>query len=139
MQNTICLTGRLTRDIESKTVNNKTVVKNCIAVDKIFKKEGQDTADFFDFEAWGQPADFLVNYAGKGRLIAISGRQESRKYVDKEGNNRQSWCVKVNEVSVLDRPREGEQGESQKTTGQTGTRGTTPADAVDEYDPFADE
>ena len=135
MQNTICLTGRLTKDPESKNVSGKQLVTATIAVDKKFKKDGQDTADFFELSLWGQQGDFLINYGGKGRLIAVSGRMESRKYTDQSGGNRVAWTVNVSEVSVLDRPRE--------ETGQEHAGGGAPKQAAPEsddsqtWDPFA--
>ena len=132
MQNTICLTGRLTKDPESKNVSGKQLVTATIAVDKKFKKDGQDTADFFELSLWGQQGDFLINYGGKGRLIAVSGRMESRKYTDQSGGNRVAWTVNVSEVSVLDRPRE--------ETGQEHAGGGAPSQTAapegDTWDPF---
>lgn len=108
MQNTICLTGRLTRDPEQKSVSGKSLVTACIAVNKKFKKDGQKDADFFELAVWGQQGDYLINYAQKGRLIAVSGRMESRDYTDNNGSNRTAWTVNVSEVSMLDRPRESD-------------------------------
>ena len=142
MQNTICLTGRLTKDPESKNVSGKQLVTATIAVDKKFKKTDGDSADFFDLAIWSpQQGDFLINYGGKGRLIAASGRMESRKYTDQSGGNRIAWTVNVSEVSVLDRPRESAEGES--TTSQT-QRSTTSSATSDtgstddgSWDPFS--
>lgn len=139
MQNTICLTGRLTKDPESKNVSGKQLVTATIAVDKKFKKTDGDSADFFDLAIWSpQQGDFLINYGGKGRLIAVSGRMESRKYTDQSGGNRVAWTVNVSEVSVLDRPRESAEGESQKTVEMgSGNQSTTSTADDGSWDPFS--
>jgi single-strand DNA-binding protein len=145
MQNTICLTGRLTRDPEQKSVSGKSLTTAAIAVNKKFKKDGQKDADFFELAIWGQQGDFLVNYGQKGRLIAVSGRMESRDYNDNDGNKRTAWTVNVSEVSILDRPKEGDSGEpggtrmtaTARSANQTGSG--NPSTTIDEYDPFADE
>lgn len=143
MQNMICLNGRLVRDPEAKNVSGKSLVTATIAVDKEFKKEGKDTANFFNLKVWGQPGDFLQNYGGKGRLVAVSGPMECDKYVDKEGNNREFWYVNVLKVSVLDRPRESAEGESttsqtqRSTTSSAQSDTTTTTDDGLDFDPFA--
>jgi len=154
MQNTICLTGRLTKEPEQRHAGNKPMVVCSIAVAKKFKKPDQPDSDFFDLVLWSpQQGDYLVNYGGKGRLVAVSGRMESRTYNDNDGNKRTAWTVNVSEVSILDRPKEGEAGES--VTGSGTARGTsegesmkhmtrpqngstsTPSSDEDSYDPFS--
>jgi single-strand DNA-binding protein len=68
----------------------------------------------------------------KGRLVAVDGRLEARKWTDKDGNNRETIEVVAENVNGLDRPRDGD---SQAPA----TAAATPAPAEDEYDPFADE
>lgn len=110
MKNQITLIGRLTRDPEQRTSSaGKTIAKFCIAVDRQFKKDGQPSADFFECVAWGNQADYVINYGAKGRLIAAAGSHESRKYIDKDGNNREAWEVSVKDASFLDRNESGGQ------------------------------
>jgi single-strand DNA-binding protein len=134
MINRVVLVGRMTRDAESRTTNNgKTVCSFSLAVDKKFKKQGDEqTADFFRIQAWEKTAEFCVNYLGKGRLVAVDGRLESRKFQDKDGNNREVVEVVADSVQGLDRPRD-EQGEVRASPGAT-----TPPVGSD-FDIFADE
>ncbi len=155
--NRVTLIGRMVRDPELRTTNTgKNVVEFSIAVDKRIKPTdpNQPTADFFRVTAWNQTADYVSNYGGKGRLTAVDGRLQSRKYVDKDGNNREAIEVVADNVNLLDRPRDAEGGEGGGSQGGAGGQGgggysnsrpaTQPAKpasapAADEYDPFADE
>ena len=165
--NRVTLIGRMVRDPELRTTNTgKNVVEFSIAVDKRIKPQdpNQPTADFFRCKAWNQQADFVSNYGGKGRLCAVDGRLETRKYVDKDGNNREIVEVVADNVQLLDRPRDAEGGDSGGSgggysagSGSGGDRNSSgggggysaprpaaqparpAAPAADEYDPFADE
>ncbi len=152
MLNRVILIGRLTRDPELRTTNTgKSVVEFSIAVDKRTKPTDPSlpTADFFRVKAWEKTAEFVANYVGKGRLVAVDGRFESRKFVDKEGHNREIWEVIAESVQGLDRPRDdgggsGGGASAGAYSGGSGGGQTTPsrpsvAPSADEYDPFADE
>lgn len=86
MINNVVLVGRLTRDIDlKKTQSGKSVASFTLAVNRKFGKEEQN-ADFILCVAWNHSADFLARYMGKGSLIGIEGRIETRNYEDKQGN-----------------------------------------------------
>ncbi len=146
MLNRIVLIGRLVRDPDPRTTNTgKSVVEFSIAVDKKFKSQdpSQPTADFFRVKAWEKTADFVSNYLTKGRLVAVEGRLETRKYVDKDGNNREVYEIVADNVSGLDKPRDDAGGGAPAASGG-GTQSynrpaVTAAPAEGEYDPFADE
>jgi len=160
--NRVTLIGRMVRDPELRTTNTgKNVVEFSIAVDKRIKSQdpNQPTADFFRCKAWNQTADFVSQYGGKGRLTAVDGRLETRKFVDKDGNNREIVEIVADNVNLLDRPdREGGgggggnyggggggySGGGNEGGGGGGYQRPAPAarpaaPAADEYDPFADE
>lgn len=136
--NRVCLIGRLTRDPELRTTNSgKSVVEFSIAVNKRFKPtDGGPDADFFRCKAWGSTAEFVENYLSKGRLVAVDGRLETRKWTDNEGNNRAIIEVVADNVQSLERPRDDapEAGPAPSRTRQPQGGGS-----VDEWDPFADE
>jgi len=105
--NRIILIGRLTRDPELRTTPDGVPLVRCtVAVDR--PTSGEPTADFFNFVAFRQQADFLANYASKGRLVLVEGRLQTRSYVDREGHNRKVYEIVAQNVRLLDRPREVE-------------------------------
>lgn len=137
--NRVVLVGRLTRDPELRTTTTgKQVTDFSIAVDKRIKPtDGSPTADFFRVSAWGQTAEFVANYLTKGRLVAVDGRLQSRKYTDKDGNNREVVEVVADNVQGLDRPRDDAGNNMAGAAAVHAGGGSVPKD--DEYDPFADE
>lgn len=97
--NKVIIMGRLAKDCELRTTNTgKDVANFTVAVDRRVKKGEDKQADFIDCVAWGQSAVFVNQYFRKGNGITIEGRLESRKWQDKEGNNRISWEVVVEQV-----------------------------------------
>jgi len=148
MVNRVVLIGRLTRDPELRTTTTgKSVVEFSIAVTKRIKPQdpNQPDADFFRVKAWGQTAEYVSNYLTKGRLVAVDGRLESRKFQDQQGNNREIIEVVADNVNGLDRPRDDQGGGAPAGAGApaaAATGGRTSGSAApspDEYDPFADE
>lgn len=99
--NKIVIIGRLTRDPELKSTNAGTSVCNfSVAVDRTYRdKEGNRPTDFFDISVFGATAEFVAKYFKKGSSIAVSGAMESRKFVDKDGNNRIAWSLHADEVN----------------------------------------
>lgn len=83
--NQVHLIGRLVREIELKDLGEgKQVVNNTIAVPMTYKKEsGQDT-DFIPIVAWNKLAGLMHQYCKKGHLIGLTGKLQSRSYVNKE-------------------------------------------------------
>lgn len=138
--NRVIMIGRLTRDPELKTTTTgKSLVSFSIAVDKRIKpNDGSPTADFFNIKAWGNTAEFVANYLAKGRLVAVDGRLETRKYTDQSGNNREITEIVADNVQGLDRPRE-DGAPAPRQGGNAGAGASAAVPAVDEYDPFADE
>jgi single-strand DNA-binding protein len=133
--NRVVLVGRLTRDPELRSTNTgKQVCDFSIAVQKKFKpQDGSPDADFFRVSAWEKTAEFVANYLTKGRLVAVDGRLQSRKFTAQDGSNREVVEIVAENVQGLDRPRED---------GEGGGRATAAVAAVpdeDEFDPFAND
>ena len=100
MLNHIIIMGRITRDIELRRTQNGTAVCSfTVAVDRDFKDaNGERATDFIDCVAWRNTAEFISSYFSKGRMIVVEGSLQSRKYTDKNGNNRTAWEVLVGNV-----------------------------------------
>ena len=100
MLNRIVIMGRLTRDPELRyTASNIPVCTITVAVDRDFSRAGeQKEADFIDVVAWRQSGEFISKYFQKGRMIYVDGRLQSRKWTDRDGNNRTSWEIVADSV-----------------------------------------
>lgn len=140
MINRVVLVGRLTRDPELRTTQTgKSVCDFSIAVNKRFKpQDGSPDADFFRVSSWDKTAEYVSNYLTKGRLVAVDGRLQTRKYTGSDGVNREVVEVVADNVQGLDRPRDDAGGGPGPSVGTPVAVGG-PAIDPDEYDPFADE
>ena len=92
--NIIAIKGRLVRDPEIRQTQSGVSVTNItVAVDRSYSAGGEKQTDFFDCVFWRQGAEFISKYFKKGKEIIVTGEMQSRKWQDKEGNNRISWEI----------------------------------------------
>lgn len=100
--NQVNLIGRLVRDVELKDLGEgKKVLNNTIAVSTNFKKEGGQDTDFIPVVAWNKTAALIHQYCKKGSLIGLSGRIQSRSYVNKENETVYVVEMVINTVNFL--------------------------------------
>lgn len=84
--NKVILIGRLVKDPEVRyTGNQMAVARYRLAVDRKFKKEGEQSADFINCVTFGKNAEFAEKYLTKGIKIAITGRIQTGSYANKDG------------------------------------------------------
>ena len=94
--NFIAIHGRLVRDPEMRrTQSGVSVTTITVAVDRAYSGDGEKQADFFDCVFWRQGAEFVSKYFTKGKEIIVTGEMQSRKWTDKDGNNRISWEIQT--------------------------------------------
>lgn len=128
--NLIVIKGRLVRDPELRQTGNGTAVCTVdLAVDRPYSKEKE--TDFFTVVFWRQAAEFVAQYFTKGREMLVQGEMQSRKYEDKDGNNRTAWEVKADRVEFCGNKGDGGNGEDapapkKSTTAKKSTKKSTP-------------
>ena len=85
--NKVCLTGRLTKDIELRyTQSNIEVTQFTLAVTRKYKNQnGEYDSDFINCIAYRNTAKLLNDYVKKGDLLGIEGHIQTRNYEDKAG------------------------------------------------------
>ena len=109
MLNHIVIMGRLVKDPELRYTQSQVPVASfTVAVDRDFG--GRDGAE-------RQTGEFVSKYFQKGRMIVVSGRLQSRKWQDREGNNRTNWEIQADNVYFGDSKRESDGGYSQNSYG----------------------
>ncbi len=109
--NKVILVGRLTRDPEVRTggANNTAVARFSVAVDRKFKRDGDDqTADFINCVAFGKTAEFMEKYFKKGMRIGIEGRITTGSYTDKEGKKIYTTDVTCENVEFVESKRDND-------------------------------
>ena len=103
--NKVVLIGRLTKDPELKyTPGSGTAVTTLtLAVDRRYQKDSQQKeADFIPVVVWGKSAESTAQYMNKGKLMAVSGRIQTRSYEAKDGGKRYVTEVVADEVQFLE-------------------------------------
>ena len=79
--------GRLVRDPEIRyTMGDQPepVAHYTLAIDRRSKREGEPSADFLDFVAYGKAAEFTEKYLKKGIKVVVTARCRRRSY-EKDG------------------------------------------------------
>ena len=111
MLNRVILAGRICNDLElKKTTSDVEVLSFAIACERDFKdKSGEKQTDFIDVIAFKGTALFVSKYFSKGRTIIVDGRLQTRKWQDKDGNNRKSVEVIADNVYFGDSKNNNEQ------------------------------
>ena len=83
--NKTILVGRLTKDPETRQSGDKVVTRFTLAVDRKYKTDGGQAADFISCVAFGKTAEFIDKYFRKGVKMALEGRIQTGNYTDKDG------------------------------------------------------
>jgi len=116
--------GRLTRDPEVREVNGTKVAEFTLATNEYRKSKNQGepsvkVAHFFDCVIWDSGAKIIEQYCQKGSRLVIEGRPRQEKWTDKDGNNRSRVVFRVEEFSIVDSRREGENTDNAEPAGAT--------------------
>ena len=123
--------GRLTRDPEvrySQGENQTAIGRYTLAVDRRFKRDGEQSADFISCVCFGKSAEFAEKYFHQGLKITISGRIQTGSYTNKDG-------VKVYTTDVV--VEEQEFAESKNSSGSSNGNSNNSNSAPSRQDPSA--
>ncbi len=100
--NKIILIGRLTKDPELKySTSGQAVTRFTLAVDRAFKKEGQQEADFINCVAFAKRAEAISTYVKKGHLFGVIGHIQTGSYDAQDGTKRFTTDVIIDEMQFL--------------------------------------
>ena len=103
--NSVNLMGRLTRDIEVRyTQNNIAHSIFSIAVNRNVKDGNgwKEETSFIGVEVWGNLAESIKKYSGKGKRIAVNGYIVQKSYQARDGSNQNKTYVVANSVTIID-------------------------------------
>lgn len=98
--NKVILMGRLCADPEvrySQNENQTAVARYRLAVDRRFKREGDQTADFIPCVVFGKAAQFAEYYLHRGTKIIITGRIQTGSYTNRDGQKVYTTDVVIEE------------------------------------------
>lgn len=123
--NNITMTGRLTAQPELKSTQSGVSV--CSFTLAVKRPRTKDETDFIPCNAWRQSAEFLCNYGTKGSMVGVTGSLTSRKWQDKDGNNRVSYEVVCDTVELLESKGGAQAGNNTAATANAPQNSAQPA------------
>mgnify|MGYP003195248285 FL=1 len=135
--NKVILIGRCTRDPEvrySQGENATAVARYTLAVDRQFKREGDQSADFINCIAFGKRGEFAEKYLRKGTKIAVVGRIQTGSYTNKDGQKVYTTDVIVDEHEFVESKASQQNGGDSAPVSTDGF--TNIPDGIDEQLPF---
>ena len=118
--NRVILMGRLTKNPEIKYAgkeNNMAVARYTLAVNRRYKREREQEADFISCVTFGKSAEFAQKYLRKGMRIVISGRISTGNYKDKDGKTIYTTDVIVEEHEFAQNKESNPSSETEKEAG----------------------
>jgi single-strand DNA-binding protein len=109
--NKVILVGHLGADPETRTTGSGMVVANLRLATNERRKD--DTGNWADATEWhrvvcfGKVAENVSRYLKKGRQIYVEGKIRTRKWTDKDGNDKWTTEIFADNVTFLGGGREG--------------------------------
>ena len=94
--NNITIAGQLGKDSELKQVGQDQVLSFSVA-----DSQGREKPTiWWNCQLWGKRATSLQQYLNKGQAVTVSGSVIQRTYTDKNGQERVSQDVRVQDVAL---------------------------------------
>ena len=100
--NKVELLGRVGTEPEmSYTPGGTAVTKLRLATDR-YRKEGDDETDWHNIVCWGNTAEAVNEYVGKGQRVYVAGRLVQNSWESEDGQRRHRTEVHTSEIVFLD-------------------------------------
>jgi len=105
MLNKVMLIGNLGADPETRFTQDGTCVCNLrLATTEKFKgRDGnqQERTEWHRIVMWGRLGEIANQYLSKGSRVYIEGKIETRKWQDRDGNDKYTTEIRANEMKML--------------------------------------
>lgn len=138
MLNKLILMGRLTRDPElrySKAAVPMAICNYTLAVDRDYKREGQQTCDFINITSLAQKAEFASKYFKKGQLVSLVGRLQINVSDGENGKKNYFTSMLAEEQHFAGSKKDQENGQgTDNKVDSNGQEGFFPIDNEDDTD-----
>ena len=103
--NKVILMGRLTREPEirySQGDNAMAIARYTLAVNRRFKRDGEQAADFINCVSFGKIAEFAEKYLHQGTKIVVAGRIQTGSYTNKDNQKVYTTDVVIEECEFAE-------------------------------------
>lgn len=103
--NKVMLIGKLGKDPEVRyTASGQAVAGFSLATGEKFKNksgEWEERTEWHNITLWGKLAEIAGEYLSKGKMAYIEGRLQTRKWQDKNGNDRYTTEIVGDKMQLL--------------------------------------
>jgi single-strand DNA-binding protein len=138
--NRVLLTGRLTRDPELRSLpSGKAVTTFSVATNEY--RGGEERTEYHTVVTWERLAEICGQYLGKGQLVSLEGRLQTRRWEDERKIKHYRTEVVASSVEMLSGRRKKDyaaESAAQALATQAELMGMDPA-AGDDLDVLADD
>lgn len=134
--------GRLTRDPEIKSSQGEkstTIARYTLAVDRRFKRDNEQNADFIGCVAFGKSAEFAEKYFRQGIKVVVTGRIQTGSYTNKDGQKVYTTDVVVEDQEFAESKATSQQNQKPNNNAPVtdGDGFMNIPDGIDEEMPFS--
>lgn len=135
--NNVSLIGNISQEPELRYApSGSAICSFSIAINRIFKRDNEPDADFFDVVCFGKTAEYVAQNMAKGVKVGITGRLQNDTWTDQATGGKRSK-VKIIAENV-------EWAQKRDVTAADATPEAmpqiAPAEAIqDDEDPFGDQ
>ena len=148
--NKVILIGNLGRDPESRHAPNGDMICNLnIATTETWRDrntgENREATEWHRVVFFGRTAEVAAQYLRKGSQVYVEGRLQTRKWADKDGNDRYTTEIRGDIMRMLggrggdDAPRQQRTQGRQDQTARTPPRQPQPQPQAVDYDSLDDD
>jgi single-strand DNA-binding protein len=104
--NKVILVGNLGRDAELRyTPGGAAVATLNLATTEVWNDKAsgqkQEKTEWHRITLWGKQAESLSEYLTKGKQIYVEGRLQTRKWQDKDGNDKYTTEIRADRITLL--------------------------------------
>ena len=104
--NKVILVGNLGRDAELRyTPGGAPVATLNLATTEVWNDKAsgqkQEKTEWHRIVLWGKSAESLSEYLTKGQQIFVEGRLQTRKWQDKDGNDKYTTEIRADRITLL--------------------------------------
>lgn len=134
-ETTLTIVGNLTADPESRHTQNGLAVVNftVASTPRVFDRQANEWKDgealFMRCSAWREFAEHIAGSLSKGTRVVATGQLKQRSYQDREGNNRSSLELEVDEIGPSLRYATAQVTRSASRNGSSGRSSSAPYSA----------
>ena len=133
--NKVILIGRVGKDPDLRILQSgKSVVNVTLATSSKYKDRNGDQAEDTQWHrlvAYDKLADIISQYVHKGSLIYVEGSLKYGKYTDKDGNEKSTTDIIINQMQML-----GGKAEQREAPRQREESAAVPEEDIPFADPF---